>query len=80
MKKMQHQVTIQEVDNGYVVRVGCKLVVFEDKATLLMELKACLNGKETELSERLKKEDATDQAVPQPCDPTQNLGQTLARA
>lgn len=79
MKKTQYQVTIQEVDNGYVVRAGCKLVVFEDKATLFAELKAYFGGKETELSEQLKKDATADQAVPQPCDPSMGLGQNLAR-
>lgn len=65
MKKMQYQVTLQEVDNGYVVRVGCKLLVFEDRQKLLNELTAHIKGEETELSKKFKQQEAIAQSEPQ---------------
>lgn len=69
-KKMPWKVTILEVDNGYVVEVGCKTLVFESQEVLITELDAYMKGKETKLSEDLKKEfnqTITAEAPPQAC-------------
>ena len=67
MKKMQWPVTIEEVDNGYQVQVGCKRLVFESKEKMFVELMAYVNGERTDLSEQIKKEMANDG-----CQPTVN--------
>jgi len=46
---MTREITICPVLNGYVVRVGCQQVVFDDRTKLLLELDAYLkNPEETE--------------------------------
>jgi len=64
MITMKHNVTIQEVDNGYVVRVGCKVLVFEDSVDLLTELRAYIAGEETKLSKRTKEGMLISQELP----------------
>lgn len=65
MKKMNYEITIAEVENGYVARAGCKLFVFETWENLNKELTAYANGKETELTKRIK-EETVEQPVCQP--------------
>lgn len=86
-KKMPWEVTILEVDNGYVVKVGCKTLVFESQEVLITELDAYMKGKETKLSEDLKKEfnqaptaEMSDQAcVPEPDGLAGQLRQRIGR-
>jgi hypothetical protein len=56
MRTMNWDVTICEVENGYVARVGCKLFVFNSWEKLNQELYAYATGEETELAEQVKKE------------------------
>lgn len=67
MKKMKWEVTIAEVENGYVVRVGCKLFVFTDWEAFNKELYAYAAGKSTELAGRVLKDmpTANDEAMPE---------------
>ena len=54
--KAQYEVAIKQVENGLVVRVGCKHFVFEDVDKMVVELRAYLQGQETELSRRVNRE------------------------
>jgi len=74
MRKMQWPVTIEEVDNGYQVQVGCKRLVFETKEKMFVELMAHVNGERTDLSEQLKKEMANEGRQPTVnCAPPQSV-------
>lgn len=55
-RKMQYSVTIYEVDNGYLVKVGCKRLVFKDISELMHELSCYATGAVTPLSKELTKE------------------------
>lgn len=74
-KKMAWDVTISEAENGYMVRVGCRLFVFETGDRLLAELTAYMNGTETPLSKRIREEMPTCQEVVAP--PPQGIGGRL---
>ena len=69
MKKMKWEVTIAEVENGYVVRVGCKLFVFPDWEALYNELNTYIKGGKSKLSEKVTKDMTADtcegEAMPQ---------------
>jgi len=84
MKVMRWDVTIAEVENGYVARVGCKLFVFSSWEKLSKELEAYAKGGNTELSERIKEE--MGQQPETTCEPPvgagarQNLTDNLARS
>lgn len=73
--KIQWAVGIDGAENGFIVSVGCRRFVFEDRSKLLDELDAYLSGRETPLSEQVKKELANtvcppSQAPPQAyCEP-----------
>lgn len=71
--KTNYQVTIQEVENGYVVRVGCKMLVFTDYETLQKEQVAYFAGEKTELSSRLMKNESATACVEAPIDPSGGL-------
>lgn len=77
MKKMQWEVTICEVENGYVARVGCKLFVFNEWKQLLSELEAYRKGEKTKLSKQAQPECV--QTAPQPCETQQSITDTIAR-
>ncbi len=64
MKKMQYEVTICEVENGFVVRVGCKLFAFANYEEMEMELRAYAHGEKTELTARIEKETPTCEGGP----------------
>ena len=71
MRKMLWPVEIQEADNGYVVCLGCKKLVFTSKLELFRELEAYIEGRFTVMSEELKKEagmPSQQSAVPEPQD------------
>lgn len=78
-RKMDYQVTIQEVDNGYVVRVGCALLVFGSWEKLWPELNAYAEGENTDLSRRLRKCDEARvvQAAPPEVSTTGLANQTI---
>ena len=46
--KPTYQVTIQAVENGFVVRVGCRLFVSENWEKVAEQLNAYFTGQETE--------------------------------
>jgi hypothetical protein len=81
MKKMKWEVTIAEVENGYVARVGCKLFVFPNWFALEKELTAYAHGEKTQLSEQIKKvlrqDETCETAAPRQAD--SNLADCLAR-
>ena len=56
MKKMQNDVTIKEVDYGYIVTVGCKTLAFTTWQELNKELQAYAKSKTTELHKVLEKD------------------------
>ena len=61
MKKFNHQVRINSADNGIIVDIGCKTLVFVgaiQQEEFLSDLKDLLNGKETELHEKYFPEEA----------------------
>lgn len=49
MAKLNHEVVIQRADNGVVVRVGCKTLVFTDISEFVTDLERLLNGEESAL-------------------------------
>ena len=63
MKKLQWEVTLAGADNGYLVRVGCKLLVFENKQTLINELTSYINGEKTALAEELAKNECISESA-----------------
>ena len=79
MKKMQWDVTIGEAENGYLAKCGCKLFVFTDRQTLLDELVAYMDGKDTALSEQIKKEMPTIMCQSEMATPNQLAGEVLRR-
>ena len=80
MKKMKWEVTIAEVDNGYVVRVGCKLFVFELWSTLMGELNCYAKGEKTNLSESVLKEMETVQPTAPSEQPEQPCGSRMPQS
>ena len=56
MKKMQYEVTICEVENGFIVRAGCKLFAFAGYEEMEKELRAYAHGEKTELIAQIEKE------------------------
>ena len=50
---MQHKVTIEELDHGYIVEVGCKKVAFETWKRASAELEAYATGMKTKLNKKL---------------------------
>ncbi len=76
-----YQVTIQQVENGFLVRVGCKIFVCEEWAKIAEQLGAYFAGEETAFIKAQKDKIPQQADIPQPCDPTANanLGETVAR-
>lgn len=70
--KIQWSVGIDGAENGFIVSVGCKRFVFEERSKLLDELDAYLSGKETPLSVQVKKEMECEPQCVAP--PPQNIG------
>jgi len=83
MKKMKWEVTIAEVENGYVVRVGCKLFVCQDWDFLVRELSAYAAGKKTQFAEEVMKGMPTPNEECTPEQPTlgssREMTESLAR-
>lgn len=81
MKTMQWTVTIEEVENGYVARVGCKLLVFTSWEDLSKELTAYAKGEKTELAKELLKDIpiCTESCTPEE-EPRRELADSLARS
>lgn len=73
--KMNWNVTICEVENGYLVKVGCKYVVFSSMNELLEELRLYMEGEPSDLIGKVKKsaglvrEDGQDMEPSNRCDP-----------
>lgn len=59
MAKLSYDVRIQGVDNGVIVNVGCKTLVFKNTETddFLADLKALLFGEENALRQKYYPED-----------------------
>lgn len=59
MAKLSYDVRIQGADNGVIVNVGCKTLVFKNTETddFLADLKALLAGEETTLRQKYYPED-----------------------
>lgn len=59
MAKLSYEIMIQAADNGVIVRVGCKTLVFKDTDTdvFLTDLKALLAGDEHALRQKYYPQD-----------------------
>ena len=59
MAKLSYDVRIQGADNGVIVNVGCKTLVFKNTETddFLADLKALLSGEENALRQKYYPED-----------------------
>lgn len=55
-RKLLYEVTIAGADNGYIVRVGCKVLVFKNSEELIEEFAAYVRGEKTALSKELNPE------------------------
>lgn len=51
---VNYEVQIGNVENGFIVRVGCKVFVFNDWNVLYKELDAYFTGRDTELNRKFK--------------------------
>lgn len=51
----KYEIQIAKVENGFIVRAGCKVFVFSNQDELLNELKAYLSGEMTKLTEKYLK-------------------------
>ena len=86
MAKLNYDVRIQGADNGVIVNVGCKTLVFKNTETddFLVDLKALLSGEENALRQKYYPEDMSTKigydldapaneccaAIPAKCAPT----------
>ena len=59
----KYETTIVNVENGYLVAVGCKNFVFEKKEDMLKELDAYLSDQPTKLTEKYKNEEMQETCV-----------------
>lgn len=76
-----YQVTIQAVENGFVVRVGCRLFVSEKWDNVAEQLTAYFTGQETEFIKAQISKNPTAQApmATMEAAPQQDLRDSLAR-
>ena len=51
-----HSITINQVLNGFIVQIGCKVVIFETREKMLTELERYLKNRKDVEKEYLEKE------------------------
>jgi len=71
-----HSIRIEQVDNGYIVNVGCKTLVFGEKVELIHELESYINNPKVKEAEYNEKYGWLENTVEE--SQTECMGNTLA--